>query len=256
MASSTLITAYLSEGTHAARPAAPAVPTGGLALYYETDTKNLFFYDLGTTSWISVSSTLAVPTIINSTGTPITIGSPGNTSLQSVLAGANIIEIDGLGGTTAIVGRTANGTPAAPTATTSGQSLFILTGRGYGATMFGTTNTGALTFAATENFSDTAHGTRCVIATTANGSTSAQTALIIGNDTSLTQGASNTFLTAGGSLKVQVSVVASLPSATTEGLGAIRGVSNALSPVIGSPVVTGGAIQCLVMSNGTNWIVA
>ena len=49
--------------------------------------------------------------------------------------------------------------------------------------------------------------------------------------------------------------VASLPSAVTSGAGARGFVSDALAPVFGSAVVTGGARVVPVYSDGTNWIV-
>ena len=55
MTVSTIITTYLAEGTHAGRPSTPALPTGGLALYYETDTLKTFIYDIGTTAWVQIA---------------------------------------------------------------------------------------------------------------------------------------------------------------------------------------------------------
>jgi hypothetical protein len=43
--SSTLITDYLHVGTHASRPESPPMPSGGAALYYETDTLHLFLWN-------------------------------------------------------------------------------------------------------------------------------------------------------------------------------------------------------------------
>ncbi|MDE2097513.1 MAG: hypothetical protein KGL39_09730 [Patescibacteria group bacterium] len=54
MSSSTLITDYLGRGTHAARPAAPNVPAGGTAAYYETDTGNSFIWSGG--AWVQLNS--------------------------------------------------------------------------------------------------------------------------------------------------------------------------------------------------------
>lgn len=45
----TIVTTYLGAGTHAARPATPNVPSGTLALYYETDTTQLF--EWGGSAW-------------------------------------------------------------------------------------------------------------------------------------------------------------------------------------------------------------
>jgi hypothetical protein len=54
MTSATTIITYLGEGTHASRPAHPNIPTGGLAVYYETDTTDTFIYDLSTTAWVQL----------------------------------------------------------------------------------------------------------------------------------------------------------------------------------------------------------
>jgi hypothetical protein len=50
-----------------------------------------------------------------------------------------------------------------------------------------------------------------------------------------------------------VYTVATLPSAVSSGVGARSFVSNALAPVFGSTVVTGGAVVTPVYSDGTNW---
>jgi hypothetical protein len=47
--------------------------------------------------------------------------------------------------------------------------------------------------------------------------------------------------------------VATLPSASVAGKGARAFVTNALAPVFGSTVVTGGAVAVPVYSDGTNW---
>jgi len=50
-----------------------------------------------------------------------------------------------------------------------------------------------------------------------------------------------------------VYTVATLPSAATSGIGARAFVSDALAPVFGSTVTTGGAVKTPVYSDGTNW---
>lgn len=50
-----------------------------------------------------------------------------------------------------------------------------------------------------------------------------------------------------------VYTVATLPSAATSGIGARAFVSDALAPVFGSTVATGGAVKTPVYSDGTNW---
>lgn len=47
--------------------------------------------------------------------------------------------------------------------------------------------------------------------------------------------------------------VATLPSAATAGVGARSFVTDALAPVFGATVVTGGAVATPVYSDGTNW---
>jgi hypothetical protein len=49
----TQIQNYVGAGTHAARPATPSVPTGGSALYYETDTTNTFVWTGA--AWVQVN---------------------------------------------------------------------------------------------------------------------------------------------------------------------------------------------------------
>ena len=47
--------------------------------------------------------------------------------------------------------------------------------------------------------------------------------------------------------------VATLPSAVTSGKGSRSFVTDALAPVFGSTVATGGAVATPVYSDGTNW---
>jgi hypothetical protein len=56
-----------------------------------------------------------------------------------------------------------------------------------------------------------------------------------------------------GITKFQVYTVATLPSASTSGIGATAFVSDALAPTFGSTVVTGGAVAVPVYSDGTAW---
>jgi hypothetical protein len=64
----------------------------------------------------------------------------------------------------------------------------------------------------------------------------------------------NTQLTASGVLPPLTNyTVATLPSAVTSGKGARSFVTDALTPVFGSTVVTGGVVAVPVYSDGTNW---
>jgi hypothetical protein len=60
-------------------------------------------------------------------------------------------------------------------------------------------------------------------------------------------------LVADSNTMYAVYTVATLPSAVTLGKGARSFVSDALAPVFGSTVVTGGAVATPVYSDGTNW---
>ena len=60
-------------------------------------------------------------------------------------------------------------------------------------------------------------------------------------------------VTNGGSLKAPVSLVSALPSAATEGNGAMRIVTDAIAPALGQTVTGGGSVRVIVNSDGTNW---
>lgn len=72
----------------------------------------------------------------------------------------------------AIIGRQADGTFAAPAATSSGRSLMFLGGRGHTGAGFATVSRVGIGMEATENWTATANGTRITFDTTANGTTS------------------------------------------------------------------------------------
>ena len=60
-------------------------------------------------------------------------------------------------------------------------------------------------------------------------------------------------LITNNNLLYSVYTVATLPSAATSGTGARTFVSDALAPVFGATVATGGAVATPVYSDGTNW---
>jgi hypothetical protein len=80
---------------------------------------------------------------------------------------------------------------------------------------------------------------------------------VSGSTTNITVGTnvsgSTSTTTMNGITKFQVYTVATLPSASTSGIGATAFVSDALSPAFGATVVTGGAVAVPVYSDGTNW---
>ncbi|RYX80068.1 tail fiber domain-containing protein, partial [bacterium] len=85
--------------------------------------------------------------------------------------GTNIVlaTVYDLGNNAAFIGRKARGTSASPTAVTFNQPIAAFAARGYGATRFATSSSGAMTIYSSENFTDTAQGTRILFETTANG---------------------------------------------------------------------------------------
>lgn len=60
-------------------------------------------------------------------------------------------------------------------------------------------------------------------------------------------------LITNNNLLYSVYTVVTLPSAVTSGKGARTFVSDALAPVFGATVATGGAVATPVYSDGTNW---
>jgi len=75
----------------------------------------------------------------------------------------------------------------------------------------------------------------------------------LGSNTTVIGNSSTTLTKAFGVVTSTVYTVATLPSASTSGIGARAFVSDALAPAFGSTVVTGGAVAVPVYSDGTNW---
>lgn len=95
-------------------------------------------------------------------------------------------------------------------------------------------------------------GTTSGTALNMSGDTSGTLVLQTSGATALTIDASQN-ATFAGWINGKVYTVANLPTAGTAGRRAF--VSNALTPVVLSTVVGGGAITVPVYDNGTNWIV-
>jgi hypothetical protein len=111
----------------------------------------------------------ATPTSNNLTGVFQIVDAPAiiDNYTNTIDTGANIVL------------RRSRGTNAAPTAVQNGDSLARIQARGYGSTEFPSTNSGTLTFRATENHTDTARGTSIELATTENGTTTLNTRLTV-----------------------------------------------------------------------------
>jgi hypothetical protein len=71
---------------------------------------------------------------------------------------------------TVIAGRSARGTATTPTATQNNDVLMRITGNGWGTTGFAPLGTGRIDFIATENYTDTARGSKIVFYNTVNAS--------------------------------------------------------------------------------------
>lgn len=119
-----------------------------------------------------------------------------------------VISLDAFSANSSIIGRTASGTSASPSALSSGAGLLLVGGRGYGATGYGAVATGLINIVANETFTDSAQGTNIFFETTPNGSTTRARALTIGADKSLT---------VAGSLIVPTSTPASAAAAGVAG---------------------------------------
>lgn len=82
-------------------------------------------------------------------------------------------------------GRAARGTLASPSAIQSGDPITNITGRGYGATAFSTSARGRIQIQASQNWTDSAHGTNILFAVTPNGSTTLANKWALNQDGSL-----------------------------------------------------------------------
>lgn len=151
---------------------------------------------------------------------------------------------DRAGGGATQIFRRVNGTFAAPVNIHNADTIGTILNRGYdGAAMSGTA--ASLTFRATEDWTNAAHGTQFEINTTANGT--------IVNVLSFTL--SSTLLTLPGNILCQGSqTVATLPAAAAGNKGMRTFITDgAAAPVFGAVVTGGGALFLPVFSDGAAW---
>jgi hypothetical protein len=113
------------------------------------------------------SAALPSPT----TGTVIQVGGADTTSTR--------IEIDAFGSGPAIEGKQAQGTAASPTATQATNTLLNLTAFGYGATGYSSGGRGFIQVQANQNWTDSNQGTKLMLGTTENNTTTALTQLTL-----------------------------------------------------------------------------
>jgi hypothetical protein len=109
---------------------------------------------------------------------------PSAISKQSSSTDDIILTTYGIG-VPAIIGRSANGSVAAPTALTSGDFLNFIGGRGYNGSFFTNSSNIYMAFRTTQNWTTTANGASIVFATTPNNSINRVERLIIDHDGSV-----------------------------------------------------------------------
>lgn len=152
----------------------------------------------------------------------------------------------GTGAYPAYTGRGARGTAASPTASQTGDDLSQFTGRGYGASAFGSNSTGILAFHAAENFTNTAQGTYASILLAATGSTTAVERWRFGPAGQLgiggaSYGTSGYVLTSGGASAAPTWSQISLTTGVTGVLPVANGGTNLSSYTTGDLVYASGA---------------
>lgn len=111
-------------------------------------------------------------------GTNVGIGTVSPSSIASIdivnTSGATqVIQQTGYGGTVGYRAKYANGTLGSPTASTSGNILDFLSGRGYGTTGFAAAGTGAINVTAQSSFTDSSMPTSIDFMTTSTGTVAA-----------------------------------------------------------------------------------
>ena len=147
-----------------------SVVFAGASGTYTQDNANFFWDDTNNRLGIGTSAPTTKLTINNNTALP-SAGAIANTSIWQVGADTtnNEILLDAFGAINRFNFRRAAGTSASPTALTSGSNIAIINGFGYGATGYSSTSRVQINFATSENWTDTAQGTRIVFNTTTNG---------------------------------------------------------------------------------------
>ena len=159
----TLPVANGGTGTATAFTTGSVVFAGASGTYSQSNTK-LFWDNTNNRLGINTASPQTQLTIVSNTQTTTpTATLPAGTDIYIVGANAANTRITqdayGTGSYGIYTARSARGTAASPTASQSGDILSQFTGRGYGATGFGTASTGRFDVTAAENFTDTAQGT-------------------------------------------------------------------------------------------------
>lgn len=92
------MTQWLGQGLAASRPASPSVATGGLGLYFSSDTETLDLYDANDAAWQSIPLTAATRASLglDTTDSPqfagLNVGHASDTTITRVSAGVVAVE--------------------------------------------------------------------------------------------------------------------------------------------------------------------
>ena len=229
---------------------------GASGIYTQSNTK--FFWDnTNNRLGINTASPQTQLTVVSNTQTTTpTAALPAGTDIYVVGADSAITRITqdayGTGSYAAYTGRQARGTAATPTASQSGDALAQFTGRGYGATAFGSASNGYFQISAAENFTDTAQGTYASVYTTPTGNNSALEIFRFGPSGQLgiggaTYGTANYVLTSQGSSAAPTWSQVSLSGGVT----GVLPVANGGTGLSATP--TNGQ---LIIGNGTGYTLA
>jgi hypothetical protein len=188
-----------------------------------------------TTTVLTVSNTL-----IGSTGTGFQFTLTG-----SLLSPSNIVGIGSgvLSTNTTGSSLTVIGTNAGSAVTTGSNSVLI--GTGSGSTGTNTTTGFQLVYIGS--------GSRGSAANNQNEIAIGYNAVGLGSNTTVIGNSSTTLTQVYGIFKATNYTVATLPSASTSGVGAMAFVTDALTPVFGATVAGGGAVATPVYSDGAAW---
>ena len=226
-----------------------SVVFAGASGNYNQDNANFFWDDTNNYLGLGTAAPNTRLTIISPTQTIVPGSLPAGTDLFIVGANGALTRITqdayGTGFYAAYTGRSARGTAASPTASQTDDDLSQFTGRGYGASSFGSNSTGILAFHAAENFTNTAQGTYASILLAATGTTTAVERWRFGPAGQLgigagTYGTSGYVLTSGGASAAPTWSQVSLTTGITGVLPVANGGTNLSSYTTGDIVYASG----------------
>ena len=246
----TLPVANGGTGTATAFTTGSVVFAGASGVYSQSNAK--FFWDnTNNRLGINTGSPQTQLTVVSNTQTTTpTATLPAGTDIYIVGANAANTRITqdayGTGSYGIYTARSARGTAASPTASQSGDTLSQFTGRGYGATGFGTASTGRFDVTAAENFTDTAQGTYASVFVTAIGANSPTEAFRFGPAGQFgigagTYGASGYSLVSGGASAAPSWSQISLTTGVTGTLPVANGGTNITSYAVGDLIYASGS---------------